>query len=77
MGSTHPEVHAEIGVRGTFVVGFETVDEGRDRHGQRWWVCVPRDLSDELRRHFATSFFSEDLFPSNPAILVNQVDPVL
>lgn len=55
---------------------LEAVDVGGDGHGKGGRVGVGRVLSLELLRDLGSRFLAEDLLASNPAVRVDEVDPV-
>ena len=68
-------VHAEVLLSRTLLFA-QAVDERSHGHGQSRWIRIGGHLRLELRRYSAASLLAEDLLAGDPAIIINQVNPV-
>lgn len=59
--------------RGTFAL--QLVDERIKYEEEGWRICVVWVLDLKLLGNFAASFRAQDLFPSNPSVIVHEAEP--
>ena len=55
---------------------IELLDNGRYCHRQSRWICKGRHLGLKLWRHSTARLLTEDLFSCDPAIFIDEFDPV-